>query len=164
MRHLLLSALVGALLAGCGGSDSGSDDASDEFVRQVDALCEQANPQLAEINAALMRARDAARAGQVSPRETFETFATLLRRADTTTQGFEDRLRKISPPEEEREFHANLLDSIEQGRANLRQQIGAAEREDAVALRDLSQQGSQLNARTKGLVTGHGDFRFCGRA
>ena len=160
--QLVLGVVIAALLAGCGDSDS--EDGGDEFVRQVDALCEQTNPDLAEINAALIRARDAARAGRVSPSETFETFATLLRRATAITGRFEARLREIDPPPEERDFHEDLLDSVERGAANVREQIRAAEREDAIELRELSQEGSLLNARTKGLVTGHGGFRFCGNA
>ena len=159
--QLVLGVVVAALLAGCGGSDS--DNGGDEFVRQVDALCRQTSPELAEINTALISARDAARAGRVSAPKTFETFATLLRRATAITERFEARLREIAPPPAERDFHDELVDSVEQGAANLRQQIRAAEREDAVELRELSQQSSLLSARTKGLFAGRGGFRSCGR-
>jgi hypothetical protein len=154
--------MVGALLAGCGGSDSA--DGGDQFVRRVDALCKQANPQLAGINTALIRARDASRAGQVGKARTFATFATLLRDASAVTERFHAQLREITPPSDEREFHDMLLDSVAQGSSNLRRQIAAAERRDAVALSDLSKQGSVLNARTKGLLAGRGGFRVCGRA
>lgn len=162
MRQLVLGVIVAALLAGCGGSDS--EDGSEEFVRRVDALCKEANPELAEINTALTRARDAARAGRVSLPKTFETFAMLLRRASATSGRFEARLRDIAAPRAEQDFHDALLASVAKGTSNLRQQISAAERRDAVALRDLSQKGTLFNARSKALVAGHGGFRFCGRA
>ena len=154
--------MAGVVLAGCGGSDSA--DGGDQFVRRVDALCKQANPELAEINAALIRTRDASRAGRVSQSRTFQTFAKLLRRASTVTDRFHAQLREVTPPSPEREFHDMLLDSVEQGSSNLRRQITAAERRDAVALSELSKKGSVFNARSKGLLAGHGGFRVCGRA
>ena len=162
MRQLALGLMAAALLAGCGGSDS--DDGGEDYVRRVDALCRTANPELAEINAALIRARDATRAGRVSAAKTFKTFATLLRRASATTDRLEAGLRQITPPSEERDFHGALIGALEEGDANLRRQISAAERRDAAALRDLSRQASLASARSKGLVAGHGGFRFCGRA
>jgi hypothetical protein len=162
VRRLVLGLMVGAALAGCGGT--GSADGGDQFVRRVDALCKQANPELAEINAALIRARDASRAGQVSQSRTFETFANLLRRASAVTDRFHAQLREIRPPQTERDFHDTFLDSVERGSSNLRRQITAAEHRDAVVLSDLSKQGSVLNARSKGLLEGHGGFRVCGRA
>ena len=176
MRPLVLATIVVATLAGCGGSDS--DDggsrqptppsaegapATDQFVRQVDALCKDANPELAEINAALTEARDAARAGRVSLANTFRTFETLLRRASATTERLKARLRAIEPPKDERAFYDALVDSLEQGSSNLRQQVTAAKAQDAAKLRDLSVNGSVINARQKGRIEGHGGFRFCGQ-
>lgn len=158
-RQLALGLIVATALAGCGGSDS--DDESDEFVRQVDALCADARPELAEINAAVIRARDAARAGRVSARETFGTFATLLRRAGTITDRFEAQLRSIEVPSGEEEFHAALLESVERGSANVREQVSAAEDEDAVRLRELSTEGSLIQSERTGLIAGHGGFREC---
>jgi len=62
----------------------------------------------------------------------------------------------------ERAFYDALVDSLERGSVNLRQQERAAEAQDAVRLRDLSVNGSLINAKQKGLITGHGGFRFCG--
>ena len=176
MRPLVLGTLLVAALAGCGGSDSDEDaspqstappaetqPASDEFVQRLDALCKDANPQLAEINAALTKARDAARAGQVSAEKTLKTFATLLRRASATTQQFAARLRAIQPPADERAFYGALVASLDQGLVNLRQQTRAAEAQDAATLRDLSVDGSVASAKQKGLIEGHGGFRFCGQ-
>ncbi|HWC26194.1 MAG TPA: hypothetical protein VG474_06380 [Solirubrobacteraceae bacterium] len=137
---------------------------SAEFVRRVDALCKETNPELAEIMTALTNARDAGRAGRVSRPDTFEVFATLLRRASATTERFEERLRAIEVPRRERAFHAALVNSVAEGSSNLRQQVSAAEAQDASRLRDLSVQGSVINARGKGLLAGHGGFRFCGRS
>jgi hypothetical protein len=162
MRALVLGAMLSGLLIACGGSEP--DTGRDEYVRRVDALCRQTRPQLAEINTALIRARDASRSGQVSASKTFLTFATLLGRAKTVTGELRAGLRKITPPAADRDFHDQLVDSIEQGEANVEKQIVAAERRDADALRDLSVQGTTLNARTKGLVAGHGGFRFCGQS
>lgn len=175
MRFLLLGVIVLTTVAGCGGSDSEDSDSrrpappaegqltSDEFVRQVDAVCKVTNPQLAGIMTALTKARDAGRAGRVSLPETFEAFATLLRRAIATTERLRARLRAIKVPRHQRAFFDALLDSIEQGSSNLRQQVSAAEAQDATTLRDLSLKGSAINARGKGLIAGHGGFRFCGR-
>ena len=176
MRHLVLVMVVATTLVSCGGSDSDEDTsppstapsagarpASEEFVRQLDALCKDANPELAEINTALTEARDAARAGRASLESTFRTFATLLRRASATTERLEARLRTIEPPAAERAFYDDLGDSLEQGSSNLRQQVGAAEARDAAKLRDLSVNGSVINAKQKGRIEGHGGFRFCGQ-
>lgn len=176
MRHLILGTILVAALAGCGGSDSDEGDsrqpsppsaegtlAGDEFVRQLDAVCKDANPELARINTALTNARDAARAGRLSLANTFKTFATLLRRASTTTEQFKARLRAIEPPKGERAFYDGLVDSLEQGSSNLRQQVSAAEAQDAAKLRDLSVNGSVINAKQKGRIEGHGGFRFCGQ-
>ena len=176
MRPLVLCTLLAAALAGCGGSDSDEDaspqstapsaekrPASDKFVQQLDALCKDANPELAEINTALTQARDAARAGQVSPANTFRTFATLLRRASATTERLEAQLRTIKPPADERAFYDALVGSLEQGSSNLRQQVSAAEARDAAKLRDLSVNGSVINAKQKGRIEGHGGFRYCGQ-
>ena len=159
MRVPVFGVIVLATLAGCGGSDSEGDD----FVRRLDALCKVTNPELAEINTALTEARDAGRAGRVSVPETLDTFATLLRRAEETTGRFEARLRAMEVPKGERAFHDDLLDSVEKGSSNLGRQVNAAEARDAVRLRDLSVAGSEINARGKGLIAGHGGFRYCGR-
>ena len=176
MRALVLGTLLVAGLAGCGGSDSDEDasprstappaetrPASNEFVQRLDALCKDANPQLAEINAALTKARDAARAGQVSAEKTFGTFATLLRRASATTKQFAARLRAIRPPADERAFYDALVASLDQGLVNLGRQVRAAAAQDAATLRDLSIAGSVASAKQKGLIEGHGGFRFCGQ-
>jgi len=173
VRRLLLGVLVVAGLAGCGGSDPKEASpaprstearlASEKFVRRLDALCKEAPPPLAEIRTALMKARDAARAGRVSAPTTFQTFVRLLRRASATTEAFKARLRAVEVPAGERAFHVALVGSLERGAANLRRQVSAARAQDAVRLRDLSVNGSLINARQKGLITGHGGFRVCGR-
>jgi hypothetical protein len=177
MRHLALSLLVAATLAGCGGSDSDDDrgtgrtgpssaearPASDEFVQRLDGSCKAAQPKLAAIMTDLIKARDAARAGRVSAPETFRAFAKLLGRAITITERFEVRLRAIEVPSDERTFHNALVGTVERGLANLRLQVRAAEAQDAVRLSELSRNGSVINARQKGLLTGHGGFRVCGR-
>jgi hypothetical protein len=144
MRRLLLFALLAGLLAGCGGSDSEDDggertssaSSSSGYVRRVDALC---LPQ------------------------TFETFATLLRRAVAVSDRLEAGLREVEPPARERAFHEDLLDSAAKGAENLRRQVSAAQARDSVRLRELSVRGSVLNAEAKGLVAGHGGFRSCGK-
>jgi hypothetical protein len=177
MRCVIPGFMVLALLTGCGGSDSEDDEAgraaprpaaaqprNDDFVRRVDAVCRDANPKLRASTAALTRARDAARAGRASLPETFDTFATLLRRASATSERVAAQLRAIKAPPAEKAFHGALLDSIADGTRNLREQVRAAKARDATRLRELSVQGSVLNAKSKGLITGHGGFRFCGRA
>lgn len=149
------------LVAGCGSSDS--RPAGSEYVRQVDRLCREANPQLAEINSQLVRARDAARAGIAKPTATFASFERLLNRAGGVTRRLEAELRKVRPPAGEAEFHRKLLRSVGEGSANVRRQVSAARAGDARRLSELSVQGSTLNARSKGLVAGHGGFRHCGR-
>lgn len=176
MRYPVLGVIVLAALAGCGGSDPEDGDSrqpaassaeaqlrSEAFVRRVDALCKETNPELAEIMTAVTKARDAGRAGRVSLPKTFESFATLLRRANATTERFRARLRAIEVPRRERAFYDALIDSVEEGSSNLRQQVSAAEAHDARRLRDLSVEGSVINAKGKGLIAGHGGFRFCGR-
>ena len=175
MRYPVLSVIVVATLVGCGGSDSEDGNSRrpapsteaqptrDEFVRRVDALCEDTNPELAKIMSALTKTRDAARGGRLSLPRTFEAFATLLRRADAATERFRARLRAIEVPKRERAFYDALIDSVEAGSSNLRRQVSAAEARDAARLRDLSVKGSVINARAKGLIAGHGGFRFCGR-
>ena len=159
MGRLASSVVVLALLAGCGGSDSGDG----EYVRRVDALCKRATPELAAIQTALVQARDKARAGEVKPAETFREFERLLAEAEAETRRVTAGLRELSPPSSEEDFHRDLIGSTEEGVANLRLQQRAARRSDAIALRNLSVEGSRISARSKGLVTGHGDFRFCGR-
>lgn len=176
MRCPVLAVIVLAALVGCGGSDGEDDNSrrpappsaeerarSAQFVRRVDALCKDTNPELAAIMTALTQARDAARAGRVSLPTTFDAFATQLRRASATTDRFLARLRAIEVPRRERAFSVALIDSVEKGSANLRQQLKAAEARDASRLRELSVRGSVINAGGKGLVSGHGGFRFCGR-
>ena len=181
MRFAVALTIALAALAGCGGSDDDDGGGSagagrtatsttaegtptgGEFVRRVDALCREANPELARTAAAIMRARDAARAGRASLPETFEAFAALLRQAGVTTDRLRTRLRAIEPPQRERAFHDALLRSLDQGAANLRRQRAAALARDARRLRDLSVRGSLINERGKGLIVGHGGFRHCGR-
>jgi len=175
MRFPILGVIVLVTLAGC-DSDSEEGDSrkpvppaaeaqptSDELTRRVDALCKDVNPELAETMTALTEARDASRAGRASLRETFETFATLLRRASAITKRFETRLRAIEVPRSETAFYDALIDSVEEGSSNLRRQVSAAKAQDADLLRDLSVQGSVINSRTQGVIEGHGGFRFCGR-
>lgn len=175
MRRLVLGVMALALFGGCGGSDSEDDDPRpatrqteaqsevDEFARRVDAVCKDANPALVASMAALIKTRDAARAGRASAPETFARFATLLRKADRTTDQLKVRLRAITVPRQEKRFHDALMDSIRSGSRNLREQVRAAEAQDARRLSELSRQGSIINARAKGLFTGHGGFRHCGR-
>jgi hypothetical protein len=173
---LLIGVIVLFGLAGCAGADSDEGDArrpagastatqraGDEFVRRLDAVCQDTNPRLAQIQADLTKVRDAGRAGQVSLPKTFEGFATLLRQASATARRLVVRLRAIAVPAHERAFRDALIASVSGGAANLRQQLRAAEAQDAGKLRELSVQGSVLNARAKVLVAGHGGFRFCGR-
>jgi len=177
MRYAVLGVIILVALVGCGGSDSDDGDsrrpatpsadsqrASDEFVRRVDMLCKDTNPQLAAIMAALTKVRDAGRAGRASLPKTFDAFATLLRNASQTTKRFVAQLRAIEVPSRERAFYDALIDSVEKGSSNLRQQERAAEAQDASRLRALSIQGSTVNARGKGLIGGHGGFHFCGRS
>jgi hypothetical protein len=159
VARLAISAVVVALLAGCGGSDAGDGG----YVKRVDALCKKANPDLVAIQTALVQARDRARAGEAKPAETFREFERRLAEAESVTRRLTTGLREVSPPSSEEEFHDDLLRSAEEGGANLRLQRRAARRGDAVALRNLSLEGSRISARSKGLVNGHGDFRFCGR-
>ena len=161
MRHVVVAVVFAAALAGCGGSDS--EDEGDEFVRQVDSLCAEARPELAEIRASVIRARDAARAGRVSAQETFDTFATLLRRAGAITDRFEEQLRSIEVPSGEEEFHQALTESVEKGSTNVREQVSAAEAEDAVRLRELSIEGTTIEAERTGLIEGRGGFEECGQ-
>ena len=174
MRRVLPAAAAAALIAGCGGSDSddetppagssaGTRVMEERYVAQVDAACKEATPELTRIMAAVVRARDAARAGQADPSQTFDTFARHLRRAGVVTERLESRLRTVEPPKGERSFHDALLESVEEGASNLRRQVAAAEARDANRLRDLSVRGSVLSAKGKGLIAGHGGFRFCGR-
>ena len=155
-----------ALLAGCGGADreTAGPPRREDFISQVDALCRSANPKLASINAEILRARDDARAGRAAPQETFATFETLLGRARVVTARLLIQLRRIAPPAGEEEFHAALVDSLEAGASNVRSQVNAAHGQDVAALRELSVEGSRLNARSKELVQDRGGFRHCGRA
>lgn len=175
MRLLRAAVVAAVLLGGCGGSDSDDGDTSggrptatqsrpapDDFVRRVDALCRSTRPELLGIRTSLTRARDAARAGRTSLPETFASFARLLRRAGAITERFEARLRSIEPPPGERAFRGRLLRSVQQGGANVREQVRAAEAQDALRLRRLSVQGSVIDAKQKGLLAGHGGFRSCG--
>ncbi len=152
-----LGLVLVALLAGCGPED-------EDFVSEVDALCRNANPKLASINAEILQARDDARAGRAAPQETFAMFEALLERAREVSDRLVVQLRGIAPPADEEEFHAALVDSLEAGAANVRRQVNAARDRDAAALRELSVEGARLNARSKGLVEDHAGFRHCGRA
>jgi len=176
MRQLVLGLMVAAFLAACGGSDSEEDGsrrpapssaraqgAGAGYVRPVDALCKDARPELAEIRTAVIGARDAARAGRAGLPETFKAFVTLLGRASVITERFQARLRAIEAPRGQAAFHGSLIDSVEAGRSNLREQESAARAQDALRLRELSVKGSVIEAERRGLVTGHGGFRFCGR-
>ena len=167
MRRLLLGALAAAIFAGCGGGSDSEEDgrkpSSGPYVRRVDSLCQRANPELARITTTLRQTRDAARSGRAGLPETFRRFAVLLRRAESVSESLESGLRRVDPPARERSFHDDLVAAVEKGSANLRQQVRAADARDAVKLRELSVSGSVLNAEAKGLVAGHGGFRFCGR-
>ena len=171
MRRLGVGVMMAAALAGCGGSDSGDGDArqstsrsaGSEFVRSVDSLCRDANPDLARIQTSLTTTRDANRAGRLSAPEAFKTFATLLNEATVITDRFQRRLRAIEVPEDERAFQKSLLASVEDGSANLRRQVSAANAQDARRLSELSVAGTVINAKQKGLIKGHGGFRVCGR-
>ncbi len=172
----MLPMVVAALLAGCGGSDSEDDSSRGpaqsaagtrltkaEFVRRVDALCKDTNPELARIRMALIKARNAGRAGRVSLPKTLETFAVLLRRARAVTGRFETRLREIEAPRADRTFYEALVDSVQESSVNLRQQVRAAEAQDASRLSDLSVKSTLIDTERKGLFAGHGGFQTCGR-
>lgn len=167
MKHLLIGVIVAAGLAGCGGSDSGDDGSPGptrtEFVRRIDALCSEANPELARIRTEITQARDAGRAGRVSLSKTLETFAVLLRRASAVTERFETRLRAIEAPRAERAFYRALVDSVEESSVNFRQQVRAADGRDASMLSNLSVQSTLIDRERTGLIRGHGGFKVCGR-
>jgi hypothetical protein len=176
MKPLVLGVIVASILVGCGGSDSEDDNSRGsarssagtrltkaEFVRRLDALCKDANPELAQIRTALVKARDAGRAGRVSVPKTLDTFAVLLRRARAVTERFETRLREIEAPRAERRFYGALVDSVEESSVNLRQQVRAAEAQDASTLSDLSVKSTIIDTERRGLFAGHGGFQTCGR-
>ena len=176
MRRWALCAIAAAALVACGGDGSDDDDggsrtaatstgasnaARGEYVRRVDGLCRETRPELAQITADLTRTRDAARAGRAELPETFDRFSTLLRRAGDITDRLEARLREIEAPARERKFHDSLVETVRRGSVNLRRQVRAADREDANELRALSVDGSLISSNQRGLITGHGGFRYC---
>jgi hypothetical protein len=163
VKHLVLAVIVASALAGCGGSDSEDDTTRAEFVRRIDELCGDANPELAQIRTALTEARDARRAGRVSQAKTFDAFAMLLRRATAVTEHFETRLLEIEAPSADRTFYEALVDSVQESSANLRQQVRAAEAQDASTLSNLSVKSTLIDAERKGIFAGHGGFQTCGR-
>jgi hypothetical protein len=165
--------MLAGVLAGCGGSDSKDDDpqtqtrpssgAQADFVRRLDSLCQATRPDLAGIQADLIAARDAARSGRVGARETFATFATLLKKAEVETKRFVAQLKSLPVPQAEKAFHERVTKSTEAGVSNLRLQIRAAQAQDAVRLRALSLAGTSIDSERKGLFAGHGGFRYCAR-
>ena len=56
-------------------------------------------------------------------------------------------MRYVEVPRREAAFYDALIDSVDEGSSNLRQQVSAAEARDADRLRDLSVKGSVINAR-----------------
>ena len=169
--------VVATTLVSCGGSDSDEDTsppstapsaearpASEEFVRQLDALCKDANPELAEINTALTRGprRSARRSRKLGEHvQNLRDAAAQGERDHGATRGPAAQQSSRRQPSEP--STTTSVDSLEQGSSNLRQQVGAAEARDAAKLRDLSVNGSVINAKQKGRIEGHGGFRFCGQ-
>src|SRR3954447_1829824 len=172
MKGIVFGLMAAAALGGCGGSDAGGSDAGSsdakdthpEFVRSVDSLCHETRPELARIQAALVRARDAARSGHASASATFSTFASLLTEAQAATRRFAARLRAVLVPASERAFHRRVVNSVDAGLGSLRRQIGAAHAQDSLTLRDLSVQGTTIDSERRGVFAGHGGVRDCGQA
>ncbi|MGH3040897.1 MAG: hypothetical protein ACRDNG_04005 [Gaiellaceae bacterium] len=140
-RVVGLAALAAvALAAGCGGGGDGGGGGerltAEEFVQQADAICEDTNQQLDELN---------------EP-ENVDDLAALAAEAVSINEQSVDALRELNPPEELQGQFDRALELLDQQNALGRELVTAAEDGDQAKIQEIVAQGEPLQTEARGIA------------
>jgi hypothetical protein len=130
-----------ALAAGCGGGGDGGDGGgerltAEEFVQQADAICEDTNQQLDELD---------------EPANVDE-LAALAAEAVSINEQSVDALRELNPPEELQEPFDRALELLDQQNALGRELVTAAEEGDQARIQEIVAEGEPLQTEARALA------------
>src|SRR5262245_25963703 len=146
-----------ALLAGgCGGDDdSGGGSTRDEFIAEVDGLCEDAN---AELNK--LREQQQGLDPENNPKD-LDKLASLFEQAQEQSDPVVDKMADVEPPPEMSAAYGRLLRAYEQQVELIGRTSDALKQRDAAALQQLATDMNTTQAKARGLAHGLG-FKVCG--
>jgi len=156
-RSAVIACISLALLAGgCGGDDdSGGGPTRDEFIAEVDGLCEDANAELSKL-----REEQQQLDPQNNP-EDLDKLASLFEQAKEQSDPVVDKMADVEPPPEMRAAYGRLLSAYEQQVALIGRTSDALKQRDAAALQQLGSKMNTTQAKARGLAHGLG-FKVCG--
>jgi len=136
-RVLLLMLALPALLAACGGDDSGPRLTKAEFASKADAICEKYNKQAESLD---------------SPKSLTE----LADVADNTIPILRNAMkewRKLNPPQSEADTVDEWINSVEQLVGDLEEIRDQADKGSMQGVQNVVPQADQHNRRTNELAT-----------
>ena len=151
MRTLVAVFAAGAML-GRGGSDEPSNTSGEaptkaEFIKQADAICQDAQDELGEFR-------------EAEP-ESLDELADLVAEAARATDPLVDDFRALGAPEGDEEVVNEYLSLVEQNAALLRRLEEAAEAGDTSEVQTYLEDLRDIAERQEGLAQGYG-FEVCG--
>lgn len=163
MTRLVPVAAV-VLLAGCGGDNGSSaeDEIADkqptkkEYLARGDAICADAQAELARLQPKIQRARTAK-----SPDERLRLGAAIWRDQLAITERFSDDIRALGAPPGDRERVEEFIRSLDEG-ADLGREVLQHLEDGEEPPRTLVEDYAQAAYRGNALARGYG-FTVCGR-
>ena len=144
MRALLITVTVVATagLAGCGGSGGGEQLSQDEFVKQADAICTEANEKQDAI--------DVPDLGANPSDADLDKFGDALDQGVALTREQIDKLRDLSPPEESEAEWTKTVDELDASMDDVEDASKSAHDGNTAALAgQLNQASAKADSATK---------------
>jgi hypothetical protein len=136
-RSPLLIFVVSALLAvaGCGGKSK------DDVIADGDEICREANEKINELNQEV---------------DDLDSLATASAEAQDLADDAVNDLKDLDPPDEDREVFDNWIDKIEEQVDLIGELEEAAEDGDADRVRELAEEGEQIEDEANELARDYG--------
>lgn len=166
-RLLVLTAACLALgLQACGSdddSDSGSKTASKaDFVSDLDALCKEANAKVKKIGEeATALQKQANGSTGAAQQKAIVALGNKVEEANVISRPAVAKMRKLDPPPSEQKFFDDLVNAVSDQQDAFDQFAVALQKNDLVKIRELNPKLTEVAGRRKGLISGHGGFKYC---
>jgi predicted nuclease with TOPRIM domain len=141
-RLVLLLAIAAALVAGCGGDDSGS---TDDFVADANKICREGEAKIQEVAREQQEAADK----PDSLEEQRQVVADTLERTAEAYQPYMERLRALDPPSDLEENWTSFLDGVEGAFDKIPELADATRAGDQKRLTELSEEFTQIARETR---------------
>lgn len=139
--------------AGTPASSSETAPTREEFIAQGDAICKDANEEIAEINSG--------ETGASTLEEGLEQLARVAADGYEVTRGYVGEFRDLTPPEGDEETVDKIVSGLEQQAGIIGQLADAADSGDTEQFQQITPQVQEIRNRVRSLLQGYG-FDDCG--